>query len=29
MVGTQYEAIKGVKFNLNYRLFNYDNNNNK
>ena len=25
MVGTQYEAIKGVKFNLNYRLFNHDN----
>ena len=25
MFGTQYEAIKGVKFNLNYRLFNYDN----
>ena len=25
MFGTQYEAIKGVKFNLNYRLFNHDN----
>ena len=25
MFGTQYQAIKGVKFNLNYRLFNYDN----
>ena len=23
--GTQYEATKGVKFNLNYRLFNHDN----
>ena len=23
--GTQYQAVKGVKFNLNYRLFNYDN----
>ena len=25
MFGTQYQAVKGVKFNLNYRLFNYDN----
>ena len=23
--GTQYQAVKGVKFNLNYRLFNFDN----
>ena len=25
MFGTQYQAIKGVKFNLNYKLFNYNN----
>jgi hypothetical protein len=25
MFGTQYQATKGVKFNLNYKLFNYDN----
>tara|TARA_B100000767_G_scaffold184482_1_gene172103 strand:+ start:63 stop:1055 length:993 start_codon:yes stop_codon:yes gene_type:complete len=25
MFGTQYQAVKGVKFNLNYRLFNFDN----
>ena len=24
-VWTQYQATKGVKFNLNYRLFNHDN----
>ena len=23
--GTQYQATKGVKFNLNYKLFNYNN----
>ena len=25
MFGTQYQAIKGVKFNINYRLFTHDN----
>ena len=25
MFGAQYQAVKGVKFNLNYRLFNHDN----
>ena len=25
MFGTQYQATKGVKFNLNYKLFNYNN----
>ena len=25
MFGAQYQAAKGVKFNLNYRLFNHDN----
>ena len=25
MFGTQYQATKGVKFNINYRLFNHDN----